>query len=96
VSDPVAVTRVRFRPGRPREIASGILGYVAFEFGDAFEVGGIQVRRGIEGLAYVCWPRGAGRGPGWALVLRPLHEDVRRAVERQISAALDLEVEGAA
>ena len=84
-SQDLVVTSVRFTPASDPVQRSGVLGWVTCAVG-TLVLDGITVRRTREGRLTLSFPRGRGKYPP----VRPLDDEARRAIEREILAAIDL------
>ena len=91
----LAVSTVRLFPGSHRDVESGLLGYVQFTLNGALCVDGVTLRRTRDNRLTLSYP--AKRTPeGWDYhYIRPLDDQARRDIERQVFEALDLDREGA-
>ncbi len=65
----------------------GLLGWISCSVGDLLRVDGIALRRTLDGRLTLSFPRGRGK----CQPVRPLDDKARRAIERQILGAIDLE-----
>ena len=88
-SPAITVSGVRFSPAGESEQRSGLLGWVACSHG-LVRLDGIVLRRTREGKLRLSFSRGRGKCPP----VRPLDDEARRAIERQILEAIDLDGEG--
>ena len=83
-----------FCSSSPRDRETGLLGWVALEVDGLLVVDAVAVRRTRDGRLVLSFPeRTDSQGRRHPLV-RPLDDAARRAIERQVLAALGLE-EGA-
>ncbi len=90
MTDRPIIRDVRFGASSPADRAKGLLGWVRCLVGEALVVDGIAVRRTRSGRLTLSYPRGRGKCPP----VRPLDDEARRAIERQILEAIDLDGEG--
>ncbi len=88
-SPAITVSGVRFSPAGESEQRTGLLGWVACSYG-LVRLDGIAVRQTLDGRLALSFPRGRGKCPP----VRPLDDGARRAIERQILEAIDLDGEG--
>ena len=89
-SPALLVSSVRFTPAKPPHRATGLLGWVSCSLG-AVRLDGIAVRRTRDGRLVLSFPRGRGQRPP----VRPLDDEARRTLEREILGAIGLEGGGA-
>ncbi len=85
------VTGVRLTPGRPKDRDTGLLGYVELVLNGTLAIDGVTLRRSSDGALYVAYPARTDHTGGRHPYLRPLGEDARLALERQVLEALGLE-----
>ena len=84
------VTDVRRLPGSGSDAQTGLLGYVQFVICGVVRVDGVTLRRTRGGRLALSYPvKKYGPGAQYPLI-KPVDEAVRREVERQVFAALDL------
>ncbi len=83
----LSVTDVRFVPAGCKREETGLLGWVSCSLGDVVLLDGIAVRRTLDGRLTLSFPRGRGK----CQPVRPLDDEARRAFERQIFEAIDLD-----
>jgi hypothetical protein len=83
------VSRVKFTPAAPAEVATGLCGWIACVV-DSLRIDGIALRRTRDGRYALTFPaRLAGDGRRHAIV-QPVSGAARTAVERQVLSLLDL------
>lgn len=87
------VSGVRFSPGTTRDAEAGLVGFVSFLVGDELRVDGATVRRTAEGRLALSYPSKRRRGREFPFV-RPISDEARRSIERQVFAELGLDGEG--
>lgn len=78
------VSSVAFTPAPPLDHALGLLGWVRVALNGAFEFDSVAVRRGRNGRLALSFPSrrdGAGRR---RYFVRPLSDEARCAIERQV------------
>lgn len=84
------VTSIRFTPAGAAHRRSGLLGWVGCIVG-GFRLDGLAVRRLSNGQLSLTYPeRRDGRGKNHTLVL-PVDREARRAIEREILGAIDID-----
>ena len=87
----IRVTEVRLIAATERDVATGLLGWVSFILGGALRLDSITLRRSTAGRLSLSYPeRRDGQGRGHPIV-RPLDDVMRRDIERQVLAALNLD-----
>lgn len=82
------VTRINLTRAGSRDRRDGLLGWLSFALDGAVLVDGIALRLAADGSPALRWP---ARRDGSGLLrysVRPLSEDARIAIERQVLAAL--------
>jgi hypothetical protein len=82
---PLQLTCIRFTTASPEDETHGLLGFVRFHLG-GIAVDGVTLRRTREGRLTLSWP-----APRGFPLVRPLDDEARRTIERQVFAALDLQ-----
>ena len=92
--DPVRLTHVDLVPGSARDVACGLLGYVTFVVG-GLRVDGVTLRRTLCGRLTLGYPTKRYAPESRYHVVRPVDDEARREVERQVLEALGLEGEAA-
>ena len=81
---PVPEVRIRsWIRGTDGEIRTGLLGYLSFEYG-ALVVDGVTLRRKSDGSLGLSWPARTDRAGRRHPIVRPVDDDVRRAIEREV------------
>jgi DNA-binding cell septation regulator SpoVG len=89
-TSPIKVSRVTLSAARGRDRRSGLLGFVSFEI-SGLRLEGVTIRRTQDGRLVLSFPqRRDVRGDEHALV-RPIHNETRLEIERQVFAALGLD-----
>ncbi|MCC7014866.1 MAG: septation protein SpoVG family protein [Planctomycetes bacterium] len=84
----LSVSRVQFREAPILDQHAGLLGWVSIELNGALVIADVQVRRTREGREYLAFPsRIDGRGERRSVV-RPLTDEARVEIERQVVAEL--------
>lgn len=87
------ITSVGFTSASPTDVRTGLLGWVTCVIDDALLIDGITLRRTADGRITLSYPArrdGSGRQH---FFVRPLDDDARRYLERQIFAKLGVEHE---
>lgn len=83
------VSDVRFTPAGTEEQARGLLGWVSCSVG-FLRLDGIAVRRRLRGGRTLSFPKGRrGRFP-----VRPIDDEARQAIERDVFDDIDLDAGG--
>lgn len=90
----VRVARVHLTRPRAADRRQGLLGWLSFELDGSVVIDGVALRRAADGSPALRWP---ARRDGSGLLryaVRPLSEDARLAIERQVLAAIEPELAG--
>ncbi|MCB9914840.1 MAG: septation protein SpoVG family protein [Planctomycetes bacterium] len=82
------VSEVRLMPAA--DTRSGLLGFVAFVLNEALRVDGVALRRTADGRLVLSFPARRDRKGQDHPILRPLGDQARESIERQIFEALGL------
>lgn len=90
--DALRVSEVRCTRARPHEAAGGLLAYVAFTINGQVRVDGVVVRRTLEGDHRLSFPSRPDRRGRKHPILRPLSDEARRHLEREVLRQIDPEV----
>ena len=90
----IQIDNVVFTPSRAKDRPSGLLGFVEFVLNGALRLDSITLRRTRDGRLALSYPSRRDRNDVEHFIVAPLGDDARREVERQVFAALVLEVEG--
>ncbi len=89
-SSGIVSSSVKFVPARDADKQRGLLGFVTCVAGNLV-LDGIAVRRTQEGQLTLSFPERRGRGGERYPYIRPLDDDARRAIEREILGAINLD-----
>ena len=84
------VTEVRFSPARPDQIEDGHLGFVAVVLDGELKLDGIALRRTRDGRRALSFPRRRDQRGFEHPYIRPLTDEARIDLERQVFEALRL------
>jgi hypothetical protein len=87
----LAVTKVRFHPASPGIGDAGLVGFVAFVVNDALGIDNVALRRNPAGVLRLVYPTRTDRAEREHPIVRPLDDDARRSIERQVLDALGFE-----
>jgi hypothetical protein len=82
------VTQVRFRPGKPIDIAQGYLGKATVTFGDSLTVDGVGIRLTRRGLHAVSFPAPKDGDGTRRPVVWPIDAAAHASIERDVIACL--------
>ena len=92
-SDPYLVSDVRLVDASPRQIRSGLLGFLSCTVGGQVRLDGMALRRSRSGRLYVAFPaRRDARGRDHVHI-RPLNASAHRDIEAQLFHALGIRLE---
>lgn len=83
------VTRVHLTPAGSRNRRDGLLGWLSFALDGSVLVDGIALRLAADGSPALRWPARRDGNGLLRYTVRPLSEDARLAIERQVLAALE-------
>ena len=84
----ITVDRVEMKAADPDTAKTGLLGWVSCRLNGNLQLGGIALRRTLEGRLTLSFPAKRDRtGQQWYYI-RPLDSSTRRAIERQVFSAL--------
>jgi len=82
------ISEVRFMAAPERLLPTGLLGWVSFVIDCRLRVGGVAVRRSLQGRTYLSFPaRDDGIGKRWEY-LKPIDDATRREIEQQVLAQI--------
>ena len=84
------VRAVTFSPADADARVTGLLGWVKCRVADLL-IDGITVRRTRDGRLVLAFPARRGRDGQRYAYVRPIDDDARRSIERQILGAIGLE-----
>jgi hypothetical protein len=85
------VTGVRFSEAPPREVATGLVGWISFELNDALRIDGCTLRRTLEGNLAISFPARRDRAGYQHFYVEPIDDWARREIEAAVFAALGLQ-----
>jgi DNA-binding cell septation regulator SpoVG len=80
-------TVVSFRPARPLDVATGLLGYARVQVGDLV-VDSVAIRRARDGRHLISLPSRRDRGGVEHTLIAPASSAIGRDIEAQVLAAL--------
>ncbi len=86
----LVISGVKLTPAPATERSAGLLGWISCTVGEALRLDGLALRRTREGvltIAFPCRKDGAGRKH---YVVRPLDDEARKAIERQVLEQLEV------
>jgi hypothetical protein len=93
--DPLRVSDLRFSEASEADARTGVIGWVRFIVNDALSLDGVVLRRTASGRMTLSFPaRRDGRGIQRFFV-RPITDEARRELERQVFERLHLDREAA-
>lgn len=81
---------LRFQPAPALDVRNGLIGWVTIEL-DSLAIEDVQVRRGRDGRIYLAFPTRLGKHGDRRPLVRPLSNDARIEIERQVIDALRLQ-----
>jgi len=91
VSEPLHVSELRFTEASEADARTGVIGWVRFILNDSLALDGVVLRRTANGRTTLSFPaRRDGRGIQRFFV-RPITDEARRDLERQVFERLQLE-----
>ncbi len=89
---PLQVTSVALIPAPDSDTHRGLLGYVTCVINDTLMLDGIVLRRTVDDQLTLSYPTRRDRSGRQHPVIRPLNEEARLHLEREIITALRLEL----
>ena len=95
MSEPIVVTKVHFTAASQDDVQLGLLGWASCLVNGGLELDGLTIRRTRAGRHAVSFPSrrdGSGRE---RFYVRPIDDQARREIERQILGALQFGEEAA-
>ena len=91
MADALRVSELRFTEASEADARTGVIGWVRFIVNEALALDGVVLRRTVDGRATLSFPaRRDGRGVQRFFV-RPISDEARCNLERQIFERLHLE-----
>lgn len=81
--DTFGIANVSFRPARLGDRPHGLLGFVAFDVGDAVRLDGMALRRTLTGRLALTFPERRDNVRAHAFI-KPLTRDARRELEERV------------
>ena len=93
MADRSHVTEVRFKSASPKEVHTGLLGWVSCTLNGTFYLDGITVRRTRNGRLALSFPMRHDVSGREHFYFRPVGDDARRQIEHGILSALGLKEE---
>ena len=84
----IVVEDVRFTPASERDLATGMLGWLAFTIDRTIRLDGVALRRTLQGRLALSFPARQSRGGRRHALVRPVDDEVRRDLEAQVLGAL--------
>jgi DNA-binding cell septation regulator SpoVG len=81
------VTNVRYVVA-PEDDATGLLGHISFTLNGALQIDGLTMRQTNDGRLTISFPSRTDRLGQRHFILRPLNDEHRRDIERQIMDAI--------
>ncbi len=85
------VTHAEVSPAELRDRERGLLGYVQVIVNDMIVLDGLTLRKGVDGRRYLGDPSKGTRSGSRFPYIRPLSEEARQDVQRQVFTALEIE-----
>lgn len=92
MNNSLRVSDVRLTPALARDAQSGLLGFVACVLGGRIKLDGLVLRRTTSGRLSISFPERRDAGGRSHPYIRPLDDQTRRELERQILEAIAGEV----
>ena len=94
MTDTIRVTSTEFKAASPAEVQTGLLGWISVTVNGGLRLDGLTVRRTVGGSLTLSFPARRDATGHQHFFVRPLDDQTRRHIERQVFQALGLE-EGA-
>ena len=86
----IRISNVRLFPCSWRDLQTGLIGFVMFQINSVFRVDGVTLRRTRDGRLCLSYPVAKFTSQAEYNVIRPVNDEARREIERQVFQALDL------
>lgn len=86
--DNIIVSEVRFTAAPQGDVDSGLLGFVDFVLNGSIRLSNISLRRTRDGRLALSYPLRRDSVGHDHFVVRPIHDEAREQLERQIIGAL--------
>ena len=86
-----SVTDVRFTSAHANDRGRGLLGFLACTVDEQLRLDGITLRRTREGKLTLSYPERRDKNGAAHPYIKPLHDDARADLERQVFEALGLD-----
>lgn len=80
----VTIHIASFTPAPPLDIADGLLGWLDIEVGGLVVIHGVALRRSRRGGLALSWPAKDDSQGNRRAIVRPLDDQARVAIERQV------------
>lgn len=93
--DSLRIRKAEVRRASESDQRQGVLGFVTLDLHSGLRLEGLVVRRSAGGRVYVSYPAKPGRDGRREYLFRPVDEEARRRLEREILDQLKLEGEDA-
>lgn len=93
MAEPLRITRASFVPASPRQQKDGLMAWVMVEIDGVLLADGLALRRTPGGRETLSYPRRRDRDGHTHAVLKPVDEEARRSIQKQV---LDLLARGRA
>jgi DNA-binding cell septation regulator SpoVG len=91
----IRIDNVRFTSANPCEVRSGLLGWISFALNKHIRADGIALRRMQDGWITLSFPCRRDREGNKRFFIRPLSDEARREIERQVFQALGIKEKSA-
>ena len=85
---PIKITNVQFTSADPRDVETGLLGWIRCTLNGSIQLDGISLRRTRDGRHTLSFPARFDQAGRLHHYLRPLDDETRHAIERQVFKAL--------
>ena len=90
----LVIDAVRFKGAGPVARRNGLIGWVTCRLNGTMLIDGISIRRTIGGRTTISFPARHDDAGRKHFILRPLDEQTRQTIERQILEALGIDSDG--
>jgi hypothetical protein len=84
----IQIQNVVFTAAKPEDVQTGHLGWISFVLAGSLKIDGITLRRSLSGRLTLSFPARTDRCGRRYFILRPLGDEARREIERQVFAAI--------
>ncbi|MBN1443004.1 MAG: hypothetical protein JXA90_09850 [Planctomycetes bacterium] len=88
--DTITIDRIELKTAGPEAAETGLLGWISFRLNRRLQVDGVALRRTADGRPALSFPAKRDSAGNQRFFVRPLDDETRIEIERQVFAALGL------